>query len=124
VSDHSRTREADIVLKQGDNLYAKTGREEHKDGYRVAEINAVSNTIQFDNGLTLVLNDTIGPSRPAIFRVQIERTIEQHMEIQERLLPQGIKVLSLFFVDRVANYDDENGIINRNFHQRYKQYAG
>lgn len=124
VSDHSRTREADIVLKQGDNLYAKTGHEEHKDGYRVAEINAVSNTIQFDNGLTLVLNDTIGPSRPAIFRVQIERTIEQHMEIQERLLPQGIKVLSLFFVDRVANYDDENGIIKRLFDETFHRLKG
>ncbi len=36
VNDRGRTREADIILKQGDDLYTKTGREEHKDGYRVA----------------------------------------------------------------------------------------
>src|SRR6266566_2703266 len=124
VNDRGLTREADIILKQGDNLYAKTGREEHKDGYRVAEINAVSNTIQFDNGLALVLNATIGPSRPAIFQVQIERTIEQHMEMQERLLPKGIKVLSLFFIDRVANYTDEKGLIKRLFDEAFQKLKG
>ena len=124
LNDRGRTREADIILKQGDDLYTKTGHEEHKDGYRVAEINAANNIIQFDNGLTLALNDTIGPSRPAIFQVQIERTIEQHMEMQERLLPQGIKVLSLFFIDRVANYTDENGLIKRLFDEAFHKLKG
>ncbi len=44
-------------------------------------------------------------------RLQIRKTIEEHLDKEMRLRPQGIKVLSLFFIDRVANYRkyDENG---------------
>ena len=39
-------------------------------------------------------------------RLQIRRTIEEHLDKELRLRPQGIKVLSLFFIDKVANYRD------------------
>ncbi|HEX2976480.1 MAG TPA: hypothetical protein VHO68_11150 [Bacteroidales bacterium] len=44
-------------------------------------------------------------------RLQIRKTIEEHLEKELRLRPMGIKVLSLFFIDRVANYRwyDESG---------------
>lgn len=44
-------------------------------------------------------------------RLQIHKTIEEHLEKELRLRPMGIKVLSLFFIDRVANYRwyDANG---------------
>ncbi len=121
ISEKGSTREATVTLKHGDDLYAKTHREEHRDGYQVTEINAAANYVEFANGLKLALNDTIGPSRPAIFRTQIERTIEQHMEMQERLRPLGVKVLSLFFIDRVANYVDENGLIKRIFDESFNK---
>src|SRR5260370_7199879 len=41
--------------------------------------------------------------------------------MQERLLPQGIKVLSLFFIDRVANYVDDNGLIKRLFDEAFQK---
>jgi restriction endonuclease len=37
-------------------------------------------------------------------RAQLRRTIEEHLARSLRLRPLGIKVLSLFFVDRVARY--------------------
>ncbi|MDR0894917.1 MAG: DEAD/DEAH box helicase family protein [Prevotellaceae bacterium] len=37
-------------------------------------------------------------------RQQIHLTIEAHLDKELQLNPQGIKVLSLFFIDRVANY--------------------
>ncbi len=37
-------------------------------------------------------------------RLQIRKTIEEHLDKEMQLRPQGLKVLSLFFVDRVANY--------------------
>ena len=39
------------------------------------------------------------------------KTIEEHLDKELRLTKQGIKVLSLFFIDRVANYRwyDEEG---------------
>lgn len=44
-------------------------------------------------------------------RLQIRKTIEEHLDKEMRLRPQGIKVLSLFFIDKVANYRwyDEDG---------------
>ena len=44
-------------------------------------------------------------------RLQIRKTIEKHLDKELQLRPQGIKVLSLFFIDKVANYRgyDEDG---------------
>jgi type III restriction enzyme len=121
INDQGHIRTADITLKKGDDLYSKTNREEYKDGYRVEEIDASTNTLHFENGLILSVNDTIGPSRPEIFRLQIEKTIEQHMETQQKLEAQGIKVLSLFFIDRVANYTNDNGIIKQLFDEAFNK---
>ena len=45
-------------------------------------------------------------------RLQIRKTIEEHLDKEMQLRPRGLKVLSLFFIDRVANYrwydDDGN----------------
>ena len=44
-------------------------------------------------------------------RLQIRKTIDEHLEKEIRLRSQGIKVLSLFFIDKVSNYRwyDESG---------------
>ena len=52
--------------------------------------------------------------QPEIFRHQIKETIAQHITHQKKVFEQGIKVVSLFFIDKVANFlgDGENkGII-------------
>jgi type III restriction enzyme len=41
-------------------------------------------------------------------RLQIRKTIEEHLDKELKLNPMGIKVLSLFFIDRVSNYRDYN----------------
>ncbi|RME43684.1 MAG: DEAD/DEAH box helicase, partial [Caldilineae bacterium] len=71
VMDKGRLKEAEITLRHGDDLYAKTGREEHRDGYRVAEINAGQGFVEFENGLRLTQGQYVGPRREDIFRVQI-----------------------------------------------------
>jgi type III restriction enzyme len=47
----------------------------------------------------------------AIQREMIRRTIKEHLDKEKRLRPQGIKVLSLFFIDAVDKYRqyDANG---------------
>jgi type III restriction enzyme len=40
----------------------------------------------------------------ALKRLMIRRTIEEHLDKELRLRPQGIKVLSLFFIDVVEHY--------------------
>ncbi|MCK6559117.1 DEAD/DEAH box helicase family protein [candidate division KSB1 bacterium] len=126
ADEKGQTREAELVLRQYDDLYKITRRDEFKDRYCVVEINAAEEFLLFENGITLRLNDTLGPSRPEIFRLQIEETIRTHMERQEELRDRDVKVLSLFFIDRVANYTDENGIIKQLFDRAFdklkKQY--
>lgn len=121
VMEKGKLRDREIVLGHGEDLYEKTGREEHKSGYRVSEINAAGQFIEFENGIRLHVEETIGPSRPEIFRIQIRETIRQHMEMQEKLAPRGIKVLSLFFIDRVANYTAPNGIIRCIFDEEFER---
>jgi type III restriction enzyme len=123
IYEHGRARESDLTLKQGDNLYKKTLREEHV-GYVVANIDARAQVVEFENGERLALNESSGAGRADIFRAQIERTIEQHIEMQERLLPKGIKVLSLFFIDRVASYVGEEGIVRKLFDEAFERLKG
>lgn len=40
----------------------------------------------------------------AVQREMIRRTIREHLDKERRLRPQGIKVLSLFFIDEVSKY--------------------
>lgn len=124
ATDNGQTREVTIELKHGDNLYTKTKRDEYQHGYVVTEINARDGFVEFDGGVTLRISDMFGNSKQAIFRVQIERTIERHMQVQEELLDKGVKVLSLFFIDRVANYVNENGIIRCLFDEAFERLKG
>ncbi len=114
----ARLRETDVVLDGNDDLHRKTGRDEHQ-GYVVEEINAAGGFIAFKNGVRLFMDETVGPSRPEVFRAQIRCTLEHHMERQAALLARGVKVLSLFFIDRVVNYTSDNGIIRRIFDEEF-----
>jgi type III restriction enzyme len=114
-------REAEVTLRHGEDLYGKTKREEHRDGYVVEEINAADEFVRFQNGVRLGLGDTLAPSRPQVFQAQITETVRQHMETQELLRPFGLKVLSLFFIDRVANYTSEQGLVRKLFDEAFER---
>jgi len=123
IEEKGTVKDAVITLKQGDNLYEKTRRNEHREGYRVVEIGVAkgSEFVQFENTLVIRLKESLAPSRPEIFRFQIRETIEQHMKVQQKLYHKGIKVLSLFFIDRVANYTADDGIIRAIFDREFEQ---
>lgn len=120
IMDKGRAHEGELVLKQGDDLARKTGRPEYI-GYTVANIDARQNTVEFANGTRIALNQATDAGRVSIFQAQIERTIEQHIELQERLHARGIKVLSLFFIDRVASYVADDGIVRTLFDNAFER---
>ncbi len=102
-------REKTVAVKQGADLFTLSGeRANYAQGFSVAEINAEpgSEFIRFNNGRTLRLGEEAGGMRDDVWRTQIKHTIKRHLEQELRLRERGIKVLSLFFVDRVANYRD------------------
>lgn len=64
-------------------------------------------SVSFSNGEYLNIGTVIGDIDPsAIKRAQIRQTIELHLEKEKHYLKNGIKVLSLFFIDEVSKYRD------------------
>ncbi len=113
-------KEKSITVKPGDNLREKTNLPEY-DSFLVEEINPGSNTVLFSNGLQMQVGDERGADKEAIFQAQIRYTIEEHLRKQDRLRRYGVKVLSLFFIDRVENYVSDNGIIRRAFSKAFNE---
>ena len=107
-------KEQSITVKPGDDLAKKTNRPEYN-GYIVDEINLFSDFVRFANGVEVEHGASEGEDKEAIFETQIRLTIEEHFRKQEHLKSYNIKVLSLFFIDRVDNYAQETGIIRQLF---------
>ncbi|WP_417494468.1 DEAD/DEAH box helicase family protein [Maricaulis sp.] len=103
-----KIQEKPITVRSGDSLVEKTGRAEYE-GFVVDEINPGSGFIRFANNQELALGGEQGSDRDAIFEAQIAFTIEEHFRRQRRLKEHGIKVLSLFFIDKVDNYAPDDG---------------
>ena len=102
-------KEKAVTVTNGADLFALSNeRANYAHGYSVAEINAEPGAefIRFNNGRTLRLGEEIGGLRDDVWRAQIRHTVKRHLEKELQLRERGIKVLSLFFVDRVANYRD------------------
>jgi type III restriction enzyme len=102
-------KEKAVNIKNGDDLFVRSNeRAAYAQGYRVAEINAEPDAefIRFTNGLTLRIGQQVGGMRDDVWRVQIRHTVKKHLDKELQLHNRGIKVLSLFFIDRVASYRD------------------
>jgi len=96
-------------VKEGSDLFSLSNeRACYQDGFVVAEINAEpgSEFLRFNNGRVLRLGEESGGMREDVWRVQIKHTVKKHLEKELQLRGRGVKVLSLFFIDRVANYRD------------------
>ena len=112
----------------GYNLYDNSnGMEEYKNNYTVSFIDGRDDSVSFVNGLKIFAGDVIGKvSEEQIRRIQIRETILSHIERERQLFHRGIKVLSLFFIDEVANYKQYdaagkpyNGIYADMFEEEY-----
>ncbi|MDR0764071.1 MAG: DEAD/DEAH box helicase family protein [Synergistaceae bacterium] len=99
------------ILGANDSLYAASnGLEEYKDiviAEVVPEQKGVTKRgyVVFSDGESLLAGLASGDvNEDDIRRVQIRETIRSHFDKEEALFKQGIKCLSLFFIDEVAKY--------------------
>ena len=102
----SGVRRTEIKVKLGDDLYELSGNRDVYRGFQVSEIDSQENLVKFTSRpQVLTLDKHIGGIDDAIYKeLQIEATIRAHLDKELRLNKKGIKVLSLFFIDRVDNY--------------------
>src|SRR5262245_24951125 len=104
-------KEKSVAVNNGANLYILSNeRACYQDGFLVAEINAEPGNeyLRFNNGRVLQLGRETGSLREDVWRTQIKHTVKKHLDQEVQVRARGIKVLSLFFIDRVANYRDYN----------------
>lgn len=117
-------------LSKGDNLFSDgfSNELDQYRGYVVADINANTDTLSFTNGKELFVGEADGDvNEAALRRIQIREAIKAHFDKELALFQQGIKVLTLFFIDEVAKYRDyaaadEKGDYARIFEEEYTQY--
>ena len=106
-------------------------RDIYSNGFVINSIDAEWNEIEFSNGKILSEGQEQGGLNDEVLKFQIERTVKRHMEKARRYEPRGIKVLSLFFIDKVSNYRDylsdgsvQSGKFAKWFEEIFARYAG
>lgn len=118
-------------LSKGDNLFSdgfSNGLDQYRDGFVVSDINANTDTLSFTNGLQLTVGDATGDvTEAALRRIQLREAIKAHFDKEQALFQQGVKVLTLYFIDEVAKYrdysqPDEKGEYARIFEEEYNLY--
>ena len=126
-------RQKNVTVGIGYNLYDNSGNlDEYKVGFVVKSIDGRDNSVEFLNGIKIFAGDVIGKvSEDQLRRIQIRETILSHLERERQLFHKGIKVLSLFFIDRVEKYkqyDEDghpfNGIYADMFEEEYNDIIG
>jgi type III restriction enzyme len=122
-----------VTARQGDDLSSRRlGNREIYEGYVVNEIYCEEGNeyVDFTNREEVLnIGKSVGDIDDLVIkRQQIRKTIEEHLNKELKLNPLGIKVLSLFFIDKVANYryyDEEGnpqkGIYAEIFEEEYKK---
>lgn len=120
-----------ITAKTGNDLWESSDEVDYyKDkGYIVDNIDCFPGEeyVAFTNGELLNIGDVIGNvDDKAVKRAQIHETIKSHLDKELHYIKQGIKVLSLFFIDEVAKYrdysrEDEKGDYQIWFEEEYKK---
>jgi type III restriction enzyme len=91
-------------IKQGQDLAVVSGYSAYANNWRVNEISLDPPSVELTNHGLLNVGEEIGGNSDSIYREMIRETIREHLRKEELLRSQNIKVLSLFFIDKVANF--------------------
>lgn len=112
VNDKSGVQKKQVTAKIGDDLYKLSKNWDiYKEGYVINELDAENGYIEFSSGQIVYQGEAIGGLTDQILKEMVDATVENHFKKEKELKERGIKVLSIFFIDRVANYRsyDEQG---------------
>ena len=94
------------VMASGKNLdlFLLSNRNEKYDGLKIYEIDFGNEQIELNNGVVLMKGETQGGMNDEVMRFMIVKTVEEHLKKEKSYKDKRIKVLSLFFIDKVKNY--------------------
>jgi len=123
VIDTARGKRTPIVLQNGTNLFEESGSLQQYRDLIVDSIERKPDRVNFENGLTLRVRTETGVDAVAVWRDQIRHTIRTHLYRQSQIdsMNHDVKVLSLFFVERVADYVGDEAKLPEMFDNLYRE---
>lgn len=105
TSGPNGVRKVAQLVRPGQDLFdLSAGRAAYRSGFVLESIQAAAGRVEFSGGQVLRVGEARGGQTQNVMKFQIEQTVGHHFRRLKQLQPLGIKVLSLFFIDRVANY--------------------
>jgi type III restriction enzyme len=116
-----------LSVKNGQDLGVVTGNQAYE-GWRVNELSIEPESAEIFPRGVIAAGEAIGGSNDSIYREMIRETIREHFRKEFQLREKGIKVLSLFFVDKVASFlgegssnDSANGDFAKWFDELFEE---
>jgi type III restriction enzyme len=122
-SDERGLQKKELTIEPGDDLFELSGGREVYKNYILDGIKPAEKSIDFINGKTFYLGQKDAGLWEETVKYQIQKTVENHFEKEQKLKDKGIKVLSLFFIDKVSNYREyiEGGFDKGKFAQWFEE---
>ena len=111
-----------ITIKHGDDLANKTDNSYYA-GFITNEINKGAGYTSFSNGVKIYEGKS-SIDEDEIIRFMVRETIREHLDKKRKLNSKGIKVLSLFFLNRVDDYLLKDGIVRQMFEEEFNKLIG
>lgn len=104
INEKQQLKRKAITVKLGDDLYEKSKQNSNYQGFIITGIDLENQMIKFSNGIEIAHGVNLDYLKDDIMKQQIHSTIKTHLQREKELNKDGIKVLSLFFIDKVENY--------------------
>lgn len=104
INEKQQLKRKAITVKLGDDLYEKSKQNSNYQGFIITGIDLENQMIKFSNGIEIDAGVNMDSLKDEIMKQQIHYTIKTHLQREKELNKDGIKVLSLFFIDKVENY--------------------
>ena len=123
VIDKAGGKRAPVVLQNGTDLFEESGGLPQYRGLVVDSIERKPDRVIFENGLVVQAGTETGVNAEAVWRDQIRHTIRTHLARQGQIdsMNRGVKVLSLFFVERVADYAGDEAVLPAMFDELFRE---
>lgn len=94
------------------DLFELSNKNEKYEGLKIYEIDFGNQQIELTNGIILKVGESQGGMNDEVMRFMIQKTVEEHLKKEREYKSKGIKVLTLFFIDKVKNYREYDELGN------------
>jgi type III restriction enzyme len=123
VIDKAGGKRLPVVLQNGTDLFEESGNLPQYRGLVVDSIERKPDRVIFENKLVVQAGTETGVDAQAVWRDQIRHTIRTHLARQGQIdsMNRGVKVLSLFFVEHVADYAGDEAVLPGMFDELFRE---